>query len=65
MLIKTTISTPTGRKIMNYENIKKLLKLYGASDIEIENFIKDLKEMPDVEEPRDEFDEDKESDFEL
>ena len=49
---------------MNYneQNIRKLLKLYGASDKEIENFMKDLEEMP-VDESRDEFDADSEEDY--
>ena len=37
------------------EKIKKLLKLYGASDQEIENFINDLENMEDA--PSDKFDE--------
>lgn len=47
------------------ENIRKLLKLYGADDKEIENFINDLKNMP-IDQPSDEFDpDDEESDYEL
>ena len=42
---------------MNEQNIRKLLKMYGASDKEIENFINDLKNMP-VDKPSDTFDED-------
>lgn len=49
---------------MNESNIRKLLKMYGASDKEIENFMKDLAEMP-VEEARDEFDEDDEKDYDI
>lgn len=45
------------------ENIRKLLKLYGADDKEIENFMKDLANMP-VDTPSDEFDpDDEESDY--
>lgn len=42
---------------MNEKNIRELLKMYGASDEEIENFMTDLKNMP-VDEPSDTFDED-------
>lgn len=45
--------------MFNETNIRKLLKLYGADEKEIENFMKDLKEMP-VEQPSDEFDPDDE-----
>ena len=46
-------------------NIRKLLKLYGADEKEIENFMKDLAKMP-VDKPSDEFDpDDEESDYEL
>ena len=38
------------------EKIRKLLKMYGASDEEIENFMYDLEHMEDA--PRDSFDED-------
>ena len=49
----------------NEVNIRKLLKLYGADAKEIENFMKDLKEMP-IDKPSDEFDpDDEESDYEF
>jgi len=38
------------------EKIRKLLKMYGASDKEIENFMNDLENMEDA--PSDTFDED-------
>ena len=40
---------------MAEEKIRKLLKLYGASDEEIENFMHDLENMEDA--PSDKFDE--------
>ena len=43
---------------MKEENIKKLLKRYGAEEKEIENFINDLKEMKDDVEQMDEFEKD-------
>lgn len=46
---------------MTEKNIKKLLKLYGASDEEIENFMHDLANMEDA--PSDSFDEDYEDDI--
>lgn len=46
---------------MNEANIRKLLKMYGASDKEIENFMHDLKNMEDA--PTDNFDEDKDDDI--
>lgn len=48
--------------MFNEADIRKLLKLYGADEQEIENFIKDLKNMP-VEQPRDEFDLDEDDDY--
>ena len=46
---------------MTEENIRKLLKMYGATDKEIENFIHDLKNMEDA--PSDTFDEDYDDDI--
>lgn len=45
------------------EKIRKHLKIYGASEEEIDNFIKDLQE--DIEDKVEEFDADSEEDFEL
>lgn len=45
------------------EKIRKFLKLYGASEQEIENFIKDLQE--DIEEKVEDFDADSEEDWEV
>lgn len=46
---------------MTEEKIRKLLKMYGASDEEIENFMHDLKNMEDA--PSDTFDEDYDDDI--
>lgn len=48
---------------MTEEKIRKLLKMYGASDEEIENFMHDLKNMEDA--PSDTFDPDDDNDLEL
>lgn len=48
---------------MNEEKIKKLLKMYGASDEEINNFMYDLKHMEDA--PSDTFDPDDANDLNL
>lgn len=43
------------------EKIRKLLKMYGADDKEIENFMYDLEHMEDA--PSDEFDPDDDWDY--
>ena len=48
---------------MNEKNIRKLLKMYGATQQEIDNFMEDLKKMPEIDEPSDTFDEDYEDDI--